>query len=290
MLDYQKTRNFQFGDMRHTYTSKDAILYALGLGMGSDPLDRNELPFVYEREQKVVPTMASTLAAPGFWMRDHPELGIDALKVVHGEQAIAFHNVLPPAATVIGRTRVTRIVDKGEGKGATLHTEKKIFLEGDETPIATVEQVTFCRGDGGFSRNGGGDEAPPAPAATPETPPEVVVDCRTAPQCALLYRLNGDLNPLHADPDVAIKAGFERPILHGLATYGIACRAVLARCCDYDPRRLKSLRARMSSPVFPGETIRIEGWRTHDGVALRARVVERGVVVLSHGHASIAEA
>ncbi|CAM9986892.1 unnamed protein product, partial [Phaeothamnion confervicola] len=127
----------------------------------------------------------------------------------------------------------------------------------------------------------------PALGATPDSEPDCVIDVATRADAALLYRLSGDFNPLHADPDVATKAGFPKPILHGLATYGVACRALMAEFCDNDPARLKSMRTRMSSPVFPGETIRVECWRKPDSVAFRARVPERGVTVLSHGHADI---
>lgn len=289
MLDYEKTKNFRFEDVRHDYTSRDAILYALGVGMGADPLDRHELPFVYEKNQLAVPTMASVLASPGFWMRDNKALGIDALKLVHGEQSVTMHASLPPSGSVVGRTRVVRIVDKGEGKGAVLQTEKKLHDPITDALIATVEQAIFCRGDGGFSQvSGGGDEAAAPFAATPDGAPARAFDLRTRDDAALLYRLSGDLNPLHADPDVAQKAGFAKPILHGLATYGIACRALLANFCDHDPARLRSIKARMSSPVFPGETIRVECWPRTGGIAFRARAVERDVLVLTHGDADIA--
>lgn len=287
MLDYEKTRHARFEDVRHSYTTRDTILYALGIGMASDPLDRSELRFVYEKDLQVVPVMASVLASPGFWMRERKELGIDAVKLVHGEQAVTLHAPLPAEGTVIGRTRVTRVVDKGEGKGAIIQTEKKLFDAVTDRLLATVEQAVFCRGDGGFSRTGGGDEAGPALAATPETEPDHVVDLPTRADAALLYRLSGDLNPLHADPDVAAKAGFPKPILHGLATYGVTCRALMSSFCDNDPSRLKSLRARMSSPVFPGETVRVECWRQPGGVAFRARIPARDVTVLSHGHAEL---
>lgn len=288
MLDYQKTRHAQFEDVHHSYTSRDTILYALGIGMGSDPLDRSELRFVYEKDLQVVPVMASVLASPGFWMRERKELGIDAVKLVHGEQAVTLHAALPAEGTVIGRTRVTRIVDKGEGKGAIIQTEKQLFDAATDQLLATVEQAVFCRGDGGFSKvSGGGDEAGPGMVATPDTPPDHVIDMPTRPDAALLYRLSGDLNPLHADPDVAAKAGFAKPILHGLATYGVTCRALLAAFCGNDPARLKSMRTRMSSPVFPGETIRVECWRQPGGVAFRARIPARDVTVLSHGHAEL---
>lgn len=287
MIDYALTKAWRSDDVRHTYTTRDTILYALGVGIGADPLDPAQLRFTYEKDLVALPTMAAVLGSAGFWMRDRRELGIDFLKLVHGEQAIVLHEPLPVAATLIGRTRVTRIVDKGEGKGAVLHTEKTLTDEATGRVVATSEQVLFLRGDGGFSKQGGGDEAAPAAPATPDTPPDVVLDRPTRPDAALLYRLSGDINPLHVDPAVAAKAGFPRPILHGLATYGMACHAVVHTLCDDDPTKLKSFRARLTSPVFPGETLRIEAWRLDGGeIAFRAKVVERDLVVLANGRAT----
>lgn len=288
MIDFEKTKAWRSADVRHSYTSKDTILYALGLGIGADPLDARQLRFTYEKDLVAMPTMAAVLASPGFWMRERTELGIDFLKLVHGEQAVVLHAPMPAAATLIGRSRVVRIVDKGAGKGAVLHVEKTLNDEATGQLIATTEQVLFLRGDGGFSKNGGGDEPAPATPTTPDTLPGLVLDLPTRPDAALLYRLSGDLNPLHVDPAVAAKAGFARPILHGLATYGVACHGLVKAFCDDDPTRLKSIRARLSSPVFPGETLRLEAWRVADDeVAFRCRLVERDVVVLTNGRARL---
>lgn len=287
MLDYHKTRDWHSGDVRHTYTAKDSMLYALGLGMGADPMDEKQLRFVYEKDLVALPTMAAVLASPGFWMRDRKELGIDFTKLVHGEQAVRLHAPLATSGTVIGRTRVTRVVDKGEGKGAILHVEKEI-VDLDQQALATVESVYFLRGDGGFSVvDGQRDEAAPASAGTPETPPDFVLDMRTRADQALIYRLSGDINPLHADPAVAAKAGFPRPILHGLASWGIAGCGLLAASANFDPGGLTSMRARFSAPVYPGETIRLEGWRDAGSVAFRARAVERDVLVLTNGRGEL---
>ncbi len=286
MIDYEKTKAWRSADVRHAYTTRDTILYALGLGAGQNPTDAAELRLTYERELVALPTMAAVLASPGFWMRDRQELGIDFVKLVHGEQAVTLHRPLPAAGTLIGRSRVTRIVDKGEGKGALVSVEKVLTDEADGAPVATTEQTLFLRGDGGFSRNGGGDEPAAPPPATPERAPEVVLDLTTRPESALIYRLSGDINPLHVDPGFAAKAGFPRPILHGLATYGVACRAIVKAFCDNDPKRLKRFSARLTSPVFPGETLRVEAWRSDEGeAAFRCRVVERDLVVLANGQA-----
>jgi acyl dehydratase len=206
---------------------------------------------------------------------------------VHGEQSVQLHEPLPAAGTLIGESRVVRLVDKGEGRGAIMHVEKTLLDESTKRLIATSEQILFLRGDGGFSKAGGGDEAAPAAPNTPENNPDQVIHLPTRPDQAALYRLSGDLNPLHIDPAVAAKAGFLRPILHGLATYGIACRGLVQAFCGGDAARLKAIRARLSAPVYPGETIQLGCWRVDGKIAFRGRVAEREATVLTHGWATI---
>ncbi|KAF0136878.1 MAG: MaoC-like dehydratase [Xanthobacteraceae bacterium] len=282
-IDYQKLKNWHFPDLEHRYEAKDTILYALGVGCGADPMDRGELPFVYEDGLKALPTMAVVLGYPGFWLKD-PNTGVDWRKILHGEQGLVIHKPLPASGTVIGRTRVTEIVDKGPGKGALLYSDRQVFDKATGERLATLTSTTFIRGEGGF----GGPSGPaPEPHALPERAPDLAVDLKTLPQAALIYRLSGDYNPLHADPDVAAAAGFERPILHGLCTYAVAGRAVLRACCGNDPARLKRFDLRFSAPVLPGETIRTEIWRDGARVSFRARVVERDIVVLNNGLAEV---
>jgi acyl dehydratase len=285
MLDYARVRNWQSAAVRHTYTARDVMLYALGVGMAQDPLDREELRYVVEGDLQVLPSMAAVLASPGFWMRDQPDVGIDYVRLVHGEQSVTLHKPLPAGGALVGNTRVTRVVDKGAGKGALVHTEKNLTDAATGDLLATCESVIFCRGDGGFAANGGGDEPGPPARATPETPPELILDFQTRPEAALIYRLSGDFNPLHSNPDVAAKAGFARPILHGLATYGAACHGLIKGYCGYEPARLKSISARFSAPTYPGDLIRLECWTVGDEVAFRARVPARDATVLSHGRA-----
>lgn len=290
MLDYEKVRNWVSADIPHSCTAKDAMLYALGVGMGQDPLDREELRYVTENDLRVLPSMAAVMAYPGAWMRDERELGIDFLRLVHGEQCIVLHRPLPAVGTLVGRSRVVRIVDKGPGKGALIQVEKLLSEADSGVALATCHSTVFCRGDGGFSRNGGGDPPGPQLRATPETPPDLTLDLQTRPEAALIYRLSGDFNPLHSDPDIAAKAGFPRPILHGLASYGVACHGLVKAYCQYDPARLKSISARFSAPTFPGDLIRLECWKSGDELAFRARVLARDVTVLSHGRALCAPA
>lgn len=292
MIDYAKLKARVFPDLEHTYDEKDTMLYALGLGYGADPMDEKQLQFVYEKNLKALPTLPVVIASPGFWVKE-PDTGIDWVKIVHGEQALKLHRPFPAAGTVVGKLRITALVDKGKGKGALIHQERSITDKASGALLATIQSVSFGRGDGGFSEqpgNGpkGGDPSPAPKPATPDSAPEAVCDLPTLPQAALIYRLCADRNPLHAEPAIATAAGFPRPILHGLATYGVAGHAILKTCCDYDPARLTGLSVRFSAPVFPGETIRTEMWREGNTVRFRARVLERDIVVLSHGTAEIA--
>ena len=291
MLVYQTLKNWQFPEIEHRYTAEDTMFYSLAVGLGADPVDERQLAFVNDTTPGTplaLPTMAVVLGYPGSWMTD-ARTGIDYSMIVHGEESVVLHKPLPAAGTVASRHRVARVVDKGEGKGATVTYDKELFDKASGEKLATVTHTTFCRGDGGFSaRDGVSDPSPAPPPKVPQREPDLVCELRTLPQQALLYRLCADRNPLHSEPAAARKAGFERPILHGLGTYGVAGHALLASLCNYDPRRLKSLFARFSAPVFPGETIRFEMYSEGSGIAFRARVKERDRVVLDYGRAEIA--
>jgi len=284
MIDYDTIKNWPIEDVVQTYTMRDTILYALGLGFGEDPTDAGQLRFVYEKNLQAVPTLAAAIAWPKSWLRD-PASGVDYVKTVHGEQDTRFLKPLPAEGAIRSKTRVSLVCDKGAGKGAVVEQVREILDEASGELLAQIRHIGFLRGDGGFSAaNGRSDPPPPALPAVPERAPDIVVDLASLPQSALVYRLSGDSNPLHADPQVAEKAGFPRPILHGLCTYGMAARAALQSCCDYDAARLKRVATRFTAPVFPGETIRFEFWRASDDMLhLRARVDARGAVVLNNG-------
>jgi acyl dehydratase len=278
---YERLLNFPIPEVRQHYSARDSVFYALSVGMGHDPMDERQLDFVdQQREMRVLPSMSVVLGYPGFWLRD-PATGVDAVRLVHGEQGIRIHHPLPAAGEIVGRTRVTGLVDKGAGKGALLYAEKTL-TDAAGTLLATLTSTTVLRGDGGF----GGPAGPvTAPHPMPDDPPDLVVDLPTRPEQALYYRLNGDDNPLHADPVTAARAGFPRPILHGLCTLGVVTHALLRGLCCYRAERLRGLDLRFSAPVYPGETIRTEIWRSG---AFRARVVERDVVVVNNGKADVA--
>ena len=286
-IDYQALKQWRFPEVRQTYTDKDTILYALGIGFGHDPLSPEHLRYLYEQQDlRAFPTQSVVLGYPGFWIRD-PRTGIDWVRLVHGEQRMRIHAPLARAGTVVGQTRVTHVVDKGADKGAIVITERTLHDEGG-TLLATLSQSTFCRGDGGF---GQGDAAPEPLTATPTGKPETTTELPISERAALIYRLCADDNPLHADPEVARKAGFPRPILHGLCTYAVAARAIVEQYCAGDGDRLTGLDVRFSSPVYPGETLTVDAWRDGRGrVRFLARIAARdNKVVLSHGTATFEE-
>ena len=280
---YDKLMALDIAPAEQTYTAKDCILYALGIGFGHDPMNEDELAFVYEKNLKVLPTMGTVLGHPGFWARNR-DTGIDWVKVVNGEQGITLHRPLAGEGTLVGRLRIVEVIDKGPGKGALVLSERKVTDKVTGEPVATVTQTTFCRADGGF---GGPPREAPVPHPIPERAPDAVCDLATRPEAALIYRLSGDLNPLHADPVVAKAAGFPRPILHGLGSFGIAGHAVLKTICGYDPQKLASFACRFSVPVFPGETLRTEIWRDGAVVSFRTRIVERDVIAVNNGRAEL---
>jgi acyl dehydratase len=289
VLDYQAVKAWAFPVVERTYTVDDTMFYALAVGMGADPVDERQLRFVNDTAGTplAMPTMAVVLGWPGSWMSD-TATGIDFSKIVHGEETVEWHRPIPASGTIVSRHRVTHVVDKGAGRGATVTYVKELTDKATGERLATVTHTTFGRGDGGFSANGGKSDAPPAPLPkAPERPPDQVIEMPTLPQQALLYRLCADRNPLHSEPAVARKAGFPQPILHGLGTYGVACHAMLAALCDYDPARLARLSVRFSSPVYPGETIRFEIYDEGSEFAFRARIPARDKVVLDYGRVAL---
>lgn len=282
-IDYHRLKNWIFPEVRQRYTYKDSILYALGLGFGMNPTDEAELRYVYEKELVAMPTMALVLGYPGFWMQD-PASGIDWRQLLHGEQRLRLHQPLAPAGEIVGQTRVMSVTDKGAGKGAVVVVERTVSDAFTGSLIATLEVVTFCRGDGGYSANGQpSDPIDSVSGSLPDRALDAVCDLPTRPEMALIYRLSADPNPLHVEPAVARAAGFERPILHGLATFGLAARAILTAWSESQPERLKMINLRFTAPVYPGETLRTEMWIADGLIRFRARVLERDLVVLSNG-------
>jgi acyl dehydratase len=207
--------------------------------------------------------------------------------VVDGERRITMHKPLPAKCAVVADERYLDILDKGEGKGAVLIQERVVREAASGEKLFTIISSIFARGDGGF---GGKPQGGPALHDIPDRAPDLVKECETRPDQALLYALSGDRNPLHRDPRVAQMVGFPRPILHGLCSYGIACRAILATVAQYAPERIKQFDVRFSRPVFPGETLAVEIWAEGGTISFRASVKERpGTVVLNNGLCLLAE-
>lgn len=258
MIDPAAIFAHEFGHPAQRYSARDAILYALGLGLGADPLDAGDLRFLDERALAVLPTFAVTLCSPGMWIRE-PRLGVDFARLVHAAQRAEFPAPLPAECEVRGSARVLSLTDRGEGRGAALVLERTISDATSGTCYCRLEQSLLLRGNGGF----GGPPPEPSLAVAPSGEPDLIAEVATSPRAALIYRLSGDWNPLHFDPAVAKAAGFDRPILHGLASYGVAGVAV-SRALGRDPAALSQLSCRFSGVVLPGDRLTFRIWR--DGV------------------------
>jgi acyl dehydratase len=281
-LNYSKLMAMKFEPTRQTYARKDTILYALGVGVGSrTPFESSELKYVYEKNLVALPTQAVTLAAGAMRLAD-PEFGVNYRMLLHAEQALTVHKPLPPEGTVIGETTIDEIYDKGAAKGAIMYMTRKLFEAATGDLLVTMGAVSFLRADGGF---GGKSEGQPKPRAVPgDRAPDRKAALLTSLNQALIYRLSGDYNPLHIDPEVAGVAGFDRPILHGLCSYGMVGRALIKELCGDDPTRLRRLDLRFTSPVFPGEPLHVEIWNQGKGDAsFRVVATDRDVVVEDFG-------
>jgi acyl dehydratase len=278
-IDLARAIGAELSPTTFTWSDDDVILYHLGIGAGDPPTDPGELRYCYEGDLHTLPTYATI---PQFSMMMSMGVAdgveIDLSRVLHGEHEIVVHDQIPTSGTVTQSGRITDIYDKG--KGALVLIEIVSVLEKTGEPVFTNRASIFVRGEGGF-----GGEPGPAPAAgPPDRDPDHVVACTTLPQQALLYRrASGDLNPLHVDPGFALFAGFDRPILHGLCTYGIVGKAVVDHAVGSQPERVASFAARFSGVVFPGETVLTRIWEEGDRISVVAEVEERGVVVLSNG-------
>lgn len=281
-LNYEKLMSTKFATATHQYTKKDTILYALGLGVGSvDSTDLNELKYVYEKDLVGLPMLAVTLASGAMRLAD-PQFGVNYRMLLHAEQALRVHKSLPVEGTVHSETTIDEIYDKGAAKGAIMYMTRKLYDAANGDLLITMGTVTFLRGDGGF---GGKSEGQPKPRPIPgDRPPDLTTTMSPSMNQALIYRLAGDYNPLHIDPEVARSAGFDRPILHGLCAYGMAGRALIKVLCGDDPAKLRRLDVRFTSPVFPGEPLHADIWNIGPGdAAFRLVATQRNVVVEDFG-------
>jgi len=264
-------------EMQTSWDADDVILYHLGIGAGSErPTDLGELAYTYERYLKVLPSFG---VVPVFdvlaGINGFAGVDIDYSLVLHGEQDLELHRELPPVGDVVSNARIAGVYDKKKAALIVIEVES----HDGAGPLFTNRFGVFARGEGGF---GGEPSAPPPGNEPPDRAPDAVVSTRTTPRQALLYRLSGDKNPLHADPEFAAIAGFDTPILHGLCTYGIACKAVVDGMLGGEVARVARYRVRFTGVVYPGETIVTSMWRETDRVILAAATEARGDPVLSN--------
>jgi len=280
-IDYDNLMATSETDKESAYTEEQSILYALGVGFGEDPSDQKELPYVYEKAGlKVVPTMASMLMTSDFLA----DCGWDYSQVLHGEQRLELYRPLPAAARLLTNRRVSAVYDRGERRGARILVEAEVRLARDDTVLFTLGSTLIARGDGGFGGEPGNGDLP---HSMPKRDPDLSCDIKTRPDQALLFRLSGDRNPLHADPEVAKSVGFPGPVMHGRCTAGIACRAILRTICDYDFTLVSGFDVRFSAPVFPGDTITTEMWQDRNVISFRCRVKDRNSVVINNGKCTL---
>lgn len=259
-IDLDAALGAELEPVEFSWTSSDVQLYHLALGAGADPMDARELRYLTDGTPQVLPTFSSVAAS--FHMTEPPKVSfpgieIELSRVLHASEAVSVPGALPPSGAARAVTRITDIWDKG--KSAVILNETTVTGH-DGTVLWTTKRSIFARGEGGF----GGERGPSTSVFTPDRAPDVEVDIPVLPQQALLYRMCGDRNPLHSDPGFAAAAGFPRPILHGLCTYGMTCKALVDTVLDGDVSRIGSYGARFAGVVFPGETIRASAWRDGD--------------------------
>lgn len=281
-MDYKRLMATEIRDIEHEYGDVEALLYAQSVGFGRDAVDRKELAYVYEQGDilRTVPTLASAIVPDMF----PPDLGWDYSQVLHVEQRLQLYRPMPAAADLRLNKRVVDVFDRGASRGSMFLFEVEGRLAKDDSVIFIAGATVMARGDSGFGAPSGSG---PKPHRPPRREPDLSCDTPTRSDQALLFRLNGDRNPLHADPDAAAAAGFPIPILHGLCTYGIACRAVLKTICDYDHTLIEGFDARFSLPVLPGDTITTDMWQDGNIVSFQCSVKERDCIVLRNGKCTL---
>jgi acyl dehydratase len=277
-IDVGKAVGAELAGTTFSWTEGDIILYNLGVGAGNPPTEPGELKYAFEGDLVAVPSYGTI---PPFSMMMSlgavDGLDVDLARILHGDQSLVIHSSLPTSGTVRQTGRIVDVYDKG--KGALILIEVVSVLEKTGAPLFTNRSGVYVRGEGGF----GGDSGPPARNQAPPREPDHVVQSSTLPQQALLYRMaSGDKNPLHADPGFATLAGFARPILHGLCTYGIVAKAVVESALGGEPERVGSYSARFTGHVFPGETLVTRIWESDDRLLVETATEERGTKVLSN--------
>jgi acyl dehydratase len=280
-IDPKKALGAQLGEGKYSWTKDQVILYHLGIGAGVPATDRGELEYTYEKNLKVLPSYAvvPVFGAIGS-VGNIPGLSFNFAMLLHGEQDVEIHQPIPPEATVTNKGSVVGVYDKG--KAALVVLEVKTRDEAGK-PLFTNRFSLFLRGEGGF----GGESGPKAGNEPPSRAPDGVITSPTLPQQALIYRLSGDKNPLHADPDFAKMGGFDKPIIHGLCSYGIVCKAIVDKVLGGDVTKVARYQARFAGVGFPGETYLTSYWKEGDKVLLQAKSKERDAIIISNAAITI---
>jgi acyl dehydratase len=286
-IDRDKALGATLGTSQGSYEADDVILYHLGVGAGFAATDEHELEYTFEKKLKVLPSFA-VVAGSSFSSRVRrsggggmgglgkvPGLEFNPAMLLHGEQEIAIHQPLPTAASFTTEGRIAEIFDKGK---AALVIVENVSKDESGEPLFTQRMSLFLRGEGGF----GGPSGPKAGNTRPERAADGVLESRTLPQQALLYRLNGDKNPLHADPEFAKMGGFDAPIIHGLCSYGIACKAIVDGALGGDTTRVSGYAARFAGVAFPGETYLTSWWQEGGRILLETKSKERDALIISN--------
>lgn len=275
-IDPSKALGAELGAGSGSWDADDVILYNLGIGAGNPPTDPGELEYAYEKNLKAVPSFAviPTFGSMG-GVGNVPGLEFNFAMLLHGEQEIILHKSIPVAAKVTNRGRVAELWDKGKACLCVLEVDTE---DENGEPLFTNRYSLFLRGEGGF----GGEPGPKAGNQAPDRAPDGHIEVPTLPQQALLYRLSGDKNPLHADPEFAKMAGFDKPIIHGLCSYGIVCKAIVDHCLDGDTAKVAGYAARFAGVGFPGETYAIDYWKEGDKIFVEASSKERGAKIISN--------
>ena len=275
-IDPEKALGTVISDGPGSWSRDDVILYHLGVGAGVPPTDPNELEYTYEKNLKVLPSFGviPVFGALG-GLGNVPGLSFNFAMLLHGEQDIELHQPIPPEAKVSSTGHVAEIWDKGKAALVVLEA-KTVDASGD--PLFTNRFSLFLRGEGGF----GGESGPKAGNVPPDREPDGVIESTTLPQQALIYRLSGDKNPLHADPEFAKMGGFDRPIIHGLCSYGVVCKAVVDGVLGGDVTRVARYQARFAGVAFPGETYQTSYWREGDKILIQAASKQRGAPIITN--------
>uniref|UniRef100_A0A0G4FPC5 Uncharacterized protein n=1 Tax=Chromera velia CCMP2878 TaxID=1169474 RepID=A0A0G4FPC5_9ALVE len=275
---------YSVGETTASYGPKDVMLYALGLGVSTDPLDPLDLKFTYENAEDFAPLpsfavvlssfedlFGALTACPGL-----PEF--NPMMLLHGEEKVTLFKSLEPEAALVHKASIKNVYDKGSG--ALLVVVVESFEQDSGEKVCALEHSLFIRGIGGF----GGDKGPaPASNKPPKRVPDAVFKKETSANQALIYRLSGDMNPLHADPNMAAMGGFDKPILHGLCFFGIATHGVVREMCENDPSRVLSVEGRFASPVLPGDPLRVEMWKEGGRVLFQVVNERTNKVSLANG-------